>query len=331
MFDLTAYNTFGLHVYSKDGLIVRCVEDLSKIRDDKFIILGKGSDVLLTDDYDGTVLIDEIKDLEISEEQDSFLVKAGGGIVLDDLIAKLVSQNIGGLENLSAIPGTVGAAPVQNIGAYGVEIGNFIESVEFVDLLSLRKGCFNREQCDFGYRSSYFKKNPQQKLFITSVNMRFSKGFNPCLTYKGLQDEDLLTYADIRNRVIALRRKKLPDPKVVGNAGSFFKNPIVEQAVLDKLKNEYADLPVYAAEDGKFKLAAGWLIDKSNCRGITHGNAGTWEHQALVLVNRGEARPHEIVALAKYIQAEVKTKFDIFLEPEVRVFGKDGELKWSQL
>lgn len=331
MFDLTAYNTFGLHVYAKDGLIVRCTEDLLKIKDDRFIILGKGSDILLTDDYDGTVLIDEIRDLVITDEGDSYYVKAGGGIVLDELIAKLISQNIGGLENLSAIPGTVGAAPVQNIGAYGVEIGQFIESVEYFDLLSLRKGCFSRDQCEFGYRTSYFKKHPDQRLFITCVNMRFPKGFNPCLTYKGLQGEDLKNYVDIRNRVMTLRYKKLPDPKIVGNAGSFFKNPIVDKNVLEELRGKYCDLPVYAAENGKFKIAAGWLIDKSDCRGITHGNAGTWENQALVLVNRGGARPHEIVALAKYIQAEVKTKFDIFLEPEVRIFGRNGELKWSQL
>ena len=331
MFDLCPYNTFGLHVQAKEGFLVKSIEDLKYIDADNCIIIGRGSDVLFTDDYEGIALINDIRDFEIIKDGDDFIVKAGGGLVLDDLILELLKSGICGLENLSAIPGTVGAAPVQNIGAYGVEIGSLIESVECYDLYKHSIEVFTAAQCNFGYRTSYFKQNPQRKLFITKVIFRLHSIFKPILAYHGLNDMNLTDALAVRERVMALRFEKLPDPKIIGNAGSFFKNPIVSLNFAKKLKENYPNMPVYQIDANTCKLAAGWLIDNSCCRGLTHGNVGTWKKQALVIVNYGFARPHEIVSLAKYIQCEVASKFGIDLEPEVRVYGRNGEICWESL
>ncbi len=331
MFDLSPYNTFGLKVAAKEGRIIRKGSDLNNIDPAHSIILGRGSDVLLTADYDGMVLVNEIKSLRIIPDGDSFLVCAGGGNILDELIGRLVNAGLNGLENLSAIPGTVGAAPIQNVGAYGVEIGDFIEEVHARDLISGKELVFTREQCEFGYRTSYFKTHKERPLFITEVVFRLDRDFAPHLEYKGLADKEFQDALAVRSCVIELRRGKLPDPAVVGNAGSFFKNPVVDEKLVNLLRAEHPNMPVFTSDDGRYKLAAGWLIEKSGCRGITHGNAGTWEHQALVIVNRGHAKPHEIVALAKYIQAEVANTFGVSLEPEVRVFGRRGEITWDQV
>ncbi|MGN0895058.1 MAG: UDP-N-acetylmuramate dehydrogenase [Succinivibrio sp.] len=331
MFDLSPYNTFGLHVQAKDGIVVSSVADLKRIHTDKIIILGRGSDVLFTDDYTGTVLINQIKSLSVKQEGDKVIVKAGAGLELDQLIESLLEKGIYGLENLSAIPGTVGAAPIQNVGAYGVEIGDLIKEVVVYDLQRHIQETFSAQMCQFGYRSSYFKTNRSRPLVITQVIFELSKTFKPRLTYKGLSEGHFENALMLRDRIVSLRRAKLPDPKIVGNAGSFFKNPFVDTATIENLKREYDRIPVFEAEQGLYKLAAGWLIEKSGCRGITHGNVGTWENQALVIVNRGNAKPHEIVALAKYIKAEVYNKFGIELEPEVRAYDSQGEVSWDSL
>lgn len=331
MFDLCPYNTFGLHVQATKGRLISCIDDLKTADADHCIIIGRGSDVLFTDDYEGTALINDIRDLNITQDGDEYIVEAGGGLVLDDLILDLLKTGICGLENLSAIPGTVGAAPVQNIGAYGVEIGSLIEKVECYDL---RRHCvesFSAADCQFGYRTSYFKTHPERKLFITKVVFRLHSIFKPVLTYKGLNGVNLEDALEVRERVIALRREKLPDPNDIGNAGCFFKNPIVTTEFAEKLAQSYEQMPVYQAADNMCKLAAGWLIDRSGCRGLCHGNVGTWNNQALVIVNYGNARPHEIVSLAKYIQSEVAMKFGVDLEPEVRIFGRQGEITWEKL
>ncbi|MGN1281845.1 MAG: UDP-N-acetylmuramate dehydrogenase [Succinivibrio sp.] len=331
MFDLSSYNTFGLHVQAKEGIVVSSVADLKRIQSDRVIILGRGSDVLFTDDYSGTVLINQIKSLSVEHEGDKVIVKAGAGLELDQLIESLIEKGIYGLENLSAIPGTVGAAPIQNVGAYGVEIGDLIKEVSVYDLQRHIQETFTRQMCQFGYRSSYFKTNRSRPLVITQVVFELSEQFSPKLTYRGLSEEKFDSALSLRNKIVSMRRAKLPDPNVVGNAGSFFKNPFVNQDVIEKLKAKYDRIPVFEAEDGMYKLAAGWLIEKAGCRGITHGNVGTWEHQALVIVNRGNAKPHEIVALAKYIKAEVLNKFGIELEPEVRAYDSLGEVSWDSL
>lgn len=331
MFDLKNYNTFNLTVYAKEGREISSVDDLYTPVSEPFIILGGGSDVLFTEDFNGTVLINKITGLDIKSEPDCFKVRAGGGLILDDLIATLLKQGISGLENLSLIPGTVGAAPIQNVGAYGVEIGSLIESVEAVDLKSLRKFNLSAQECCFDYRYSIFKESSHQSFFITHVNFKLPKTFEPILSYAGLQSYEFKDAKAVRERVIALRNEKLPNPKHVGNAGCFFKNPYVDSTKLKDLQKEFGSMPFYPAQDGKYKLAAGWLIDKANCRGIKHGQVGTWGQQALVIVNLGNAKPHEIVALAKYISAEVKSKFAIDLVPEVRLYGKHGEKAWEQI
>lgn len=331
MFDLEKHNTFKMKVKAKNGLFINTAEDLNKVDTDKYLILGSGSDVLFVDDYEGTVLINAIKSLEIKHEGNFYKVRAGGGILLDSLISELVDKGAYGLENLSAVPGTVGAAPVQNVGAYGVEVGDYIESVEFFDLRTKETGKLLKKDCLFTYRHSIFKEDIAKSWFITYVNFSLPDTFTPNFTYKGIEAEGLFSAKAVRDKIIALRSAKLPDPKFVGNAGSFFKNPIVNKETVDAIKAQYQDAPVYPFENGLYKLAAGWLIDKAGCRGITKDNAGTWEHQALVLVNRGGAKPSEIIALGKYICAKVKEKFAVDLYPEVRLIGKDGEVFWQDL
>ena len=331
MFDLGPYNTFGLNVHSQNGIIVNDVSELKKIHADRLIILGQGSDVLFTDDFDGTVLINRIKSLSVEKDQDAYIVKAGAGLILDELIEALLERDIYGLENLSSVPGTVGATPIQNVGAYGVEIGELITEVVAYDMQRHIQEVFTNEMCEFGYRTSYFKKHKERKLVITQVVFRLSSIFKPKLVYKGLLGKEIADAKSLRKTIIELRSKKLPDPKLVGNAGSFFKNPIVSKEVANKLKTLYEDIPLYPSDENTCKLAAGWLIEKAGCRGITHGNVGTWENQSLVIVNRGDAKPYEVVALAKYIMAEVYNKFDIKLEPEVRTFNAKGEISWDKL
>ncbi len=331
MFDLSPYNSFGLHVHAKKGIIISSITDLKRVHEDELIILGKGSDVLFTDDYYGTVLINQIKSLSVEQDGDEFIVRAGAGLSLDSLIESLIEKGIYGLENLSAVPGTVGASPIQNVGAYGVEVGDFISEVVVYDLQRHIQEVFTREMCEFGYRTSYFKEHRERKLVITEVVFRLSGEFKPNLTYRGLQGKEFTSAKEIREEVINLRKQKLPEPKKVGNAGCFFQNPFVSSEKSANLKEKYPDMPVFETHEGKLKLAAGWLIDRAGCRGITHGNVGTWEHQALVIVNRGDAKPHELVALAKYIVAEVEDKFGVTLYPEVRIYGKKGEISWDSL
>lgn len=394
MFDLTAYNTFNLTVFCKEARTISTIDDLVRPVSAPFIVIGSGSDVLFTEDFDGTVLINRIYGItvetvfksgrtqkvvlkpESSDKQDEpleqstlasssqdtqaeacpqtqaahqpqdqapdeaqdeadaieyYKVRIGGGEILDETIELLLEQGISGLENLSLIPGTVGAAPIQNIGAYGVEIGDVIESVEAFDFAQGCKVVLSKEECQFGYRTSYFKQHKERSLFITHVNLKLRSGFTPIQNYAGLQSFEFKDALSVRNRVIALRNLKLPNPRYVGNAGSFFKNPYVSAQVLDKLRLQYDNVPAYAQADGSFKLAAGWLIDKAGCRGIRHGHAGTWGNQALVIVNLGKAKPHEIVAMAKYVSAEVKSKFGLDLIPEVRLYGRHGEKEWDQI
>lgn len=396
MFDLTAYNTFNLTVFCKEGRTIHSVEDLQQSVEEPFVILGGGSDVLFTEDFDGTVLINKILgvhltcvyqsgktteyvlksaessvpsafdgksdrssqsatsnnsntsnesvtseyycarvqkvDLTSAEDQIAcYKVRIGGGESLDGCVELLLNHGINGLENLSLIPGSVGAAPIQNIGAYGVEIGDVIESVEAYDFDLGQVVTFSKNECCFGYRTSYFKQHKERRLFITHVTLCLQPGFFPKQSYAGLQSMEFKDAHAVRNRVIALRNLKLPNPRYVGNAGSFFKNPSVAPEFLFKLQQQYETVPAFAQEDGSFKLAAGWLIDKAGCRGIRHGQAGTWGGQALVIVNLGQAKPHEIVAMAKYVSAEVKSKFGLDLCPEVRLYGRHGEKEWDQI
>lgn len=340
MFDLSTYNTFNLTVYAREGRVISSVSDLADIgpllaapQALPYIILGGGSDVLFTEDFAGTVFVNRIDGIEVTgpDAAGDYHVRVGGGVPLDDLIAQMIAAGIFGLENLSLIPGTVGASPIQNVGAYGVEIGDFIERIEAVDVLTGEHCEFRPEDCKFNYRYSIFKEREYQSFFITHVTLKLSRHFVPHQNYAGLQSYEFKDARSVRNQVIALRREKLPDPRYVGNAGSFFKNPYVSADIVADLQERYEHVPVYPLPDGRFKLAAGWLIDKANCRGLKHGQVGTWGKQALVIVNLGGAKPHEVVAMAKYVCAEVKSKFAIDLVPEVRLYGQHGEKTWEQI
>lgn len=332
MFSLLPFNTFGLDVKAAGGLLVHDPAQLTAVQvGEPHLILGRGSDVLFIDDFDGLALISNIRGIEIRERDHCYEVSAGAGEILDDFIAYLLDHGITGLENLSGIPGTVGAAPIQNVGAYGVEIGDFIESVEVCDLQSHQLLRLSHKECRFAYRDSLFKQRDLH-FFVLRVHFKFADHFIPRLTYQGLREQELKDAKAVRAAVLALRARKLPDPRFVGNAGSFFKNPLVPAARVEELRSAYPNMPVFTTADpGLFKLAAGWLIDRADCRGITHGHAGTWEHQALVLVNRGQARPHEILSLAQYVAAEVGSHFGIELTPEVRLYGRQGEVQWKDL
>ena len=404
MFDLSSYNTFNLTVYAQAGRVINDLSDLQTPITDPYIILGGGSDVLFTEDFAGTVLINRLQGINISKvsasladeagdtskesrdgaiaklraqaladatsvasaasdasgasaasraacaastaskastlsagasigdaADDYYLVRVGSGVMLDELISYLLNQGISGLENLSLIPGTVGAAPIQNVGAYGVEIGDVLVALEACDLRTGKIRRFARSECHFNYRYSIFKEPEYRHYFITEVTLALPCHFTPKQSYAGLQSNDFKDANAVRNRVIALRNDKLPNHKYVGNAGSFFKNPYIDAAMASALQAEYGQVPLYPVSDEVYKVAAGWLIDKANCRGIKHGQVGTWGKQALVIVNLGGAKPHEIVALAKYICAEVKSKFSIDLVPEVRLYGKHGEQAWDQI
>lgn len=327
MFNLKAYNTFGIDINSKQAIFINNIDNLQSIGSfEDTIILGSGSDVLFTSDYNGTVLINKIISLNIHKEDDFYHVKAGGGLCLDNLINSLLQLKITGLENLSGIPGTVGACPIQNVGAYGVEIGDYIQSVECFNLKTRQCEILKHEQCKFSYRNSIFKEQ-KNTYFITHVNFKFHEDFEPRLVYGNLKELQINDALELREKILNIRNEKIPDPKVYGNAGSFFENPIVSKVQVDKIREKYPDIPVFTYENNLYKLPAGYLIEKVNCKGITLGKAATWHKQSLILINQNKATGDDIIKLACHIIKSVKQEFDIILKPEVRIFGANGEIE----
>ena len=332
-FNLKSYNTFGLDVEAAYGYVIRDFAmfgmALKKIKDTglPFIVLGEGSDVLFTENFNGVVLVNRLLGYEFAEDADNHFVKLQAGENFDQAIRTCISRGIFGLENLALIPGTAGAAPVQNIGAYGSSFSDFCRYVEVLDLENNKLTRIKAEDCEFGYRSSIFKK-PENigRYIITAVELRIPKKWKPNLNYASLTGLEGKGAMDIYEHVVNVRKSKLPDPKVIGNAGSFFKNPVVDKAFYEKLEAEYDSVPGYFTEgEGRVKLAAGWLIEKAGCRGLKLGNAGTYDRQSLIVVNHGGATPAEVMNAARHVRAEVKNKFGIELVPEVRIFGRDGE------
>ena len=257
----------------------------------------------------------------VSEDEATVSLRVGAGEVWDEVVAYAVSKGWGGIENLSLIPGEVGAAAVQNIGAYGVEIKDVIESVEAWNRLTFEKHVFTAEECGYGYRSSRFKDPHQDPHFITYVTLRLEKFpvFN--IEYGALKQrlsDKALTLENVRETVISIRKEKLPDTESLGNAGSFFMNPLITDEHFERIRKEYPDVPSYPAEKGKVKVPAGWLIEKCGFKGQRHGNVGVYEKQALVLVNFGGATGDEIALFAESIRAAVKERFGIELMPEVK-------------
>lgn len=329
---LKNYNTFGINacahyfcrVTTRDEIIHIIKEELQYY--DKFFILGGGSNILLTNDYDGLVIKNDIVGIErIHEEEAYILIKSYSGTQWHDLVMYCVEQNYGGIENLSLIPGTVGAAPMQNIGAYGVELKDVFVSLEAIDLDTAETFIFHKEECEFAYRNSIFKMNAKNKYFIYSVTIKLNK--QPVINssygdiQKILHKENCTkpTIKDISNAVIEIRESKLPDPKEIGNAGSFFKNPEIENALAQKLQKAYPEMPVYNLPNGKVKIPAAWLIEQCGWKGKHVGQTGNHQYQALVIVNYGNATGNEIWQHALSVQKSVQEKFSILLEPEVNL------------
>ena len=332
-YSLKNHNTFGISAFAKYYLTVETVPDLLEFfkkeeiyNNEKRLIIGSGSNLLFINDFDGLVIHPEIVGIQvISEDNDFVEVEAGAGIDWDSFVSYCVINGWGGIENLSLIPGTVGAAPVQNIGAYGVEVQSVISDVKGLDLQTIEIKTFKRQQCNFGYRTSIFKEQFKENFMVTSVVFRLSKQPVFTLNYGALQTEvdklGLRNLQNIRQAVIAIRKSKLPDPLIVGNAGSFFKNPVVSECTASKLKGEYPEIPVYPSEPGKVKIAAGCLIEKAGWKGKSVGNCAVHDQQALVIVNKGGATGKEISELSEMIVEDVYRKFSIQLEREVQVVG----------
>lgn len=298
------------------------------------LILGGGSNVLFCDDFSGLIIRVELLGVVVTESEASYQLQVGAGENWHDLVTNCIEKGIDGLENLALIPGVVGAAPVQNIGAYGCEFKDFCESVEYIDLNSGEVHLLTAEQCQFAYRDSLFKTAAFKNALITQVIMTLSKQWKPQSRYGGLsnlKETDQITAKEIYQSVCKIRSEKLPDPNILGNAGSFFKNPVVNKAVTDKLLSQYPEMPHYPQPNGGIKLAAGWLIDQANLKGRQVGGAAVHQLQALVLVNQGNATSTDIINLAELVRSTVKQKFDVELEHEVRFIGALGETNLSEV
>jgi UDP-N-acetylmuramate dehydrogenase len=327
---LKPYNTFGLDYKASTFIVLNSEEELYSLIKERGIqknscfIMGGGSNLLITKDYKGTIIHPVIEGIRVEEKNDQYVVISSGcGIKWDELVKWCVNYGYSGLENLSLIPGSVGASPVQNIGAYGIEVKDIIEKVQTVNLVNGSIVEFTNNDCRFGYRNSIFKDELKGKYMVTRVYFRLSVSplFNT--KYGALNDEALrlggLDLKNIRQAVINIRQSKLPDPAVIGNAGSFFKNPVVENSIAENLKSRHSDIPVYPDSSGRKKLAAGWLIEQSGWKGKRIGDAGVHDKQALVIVNYGNATGQEILDLSEKVKQSVLDKFGITLEREVEV------------
>jgi UDP-N-acetylmuramate dehydrogenase len=327
---LKNYNTFRLDYKAECLIKIESEEDaltlFTKQKSFKkpFLILGNGSNILFTRDYKGTILRPELGGIKV-EEQDhkNVIISAGAGVNWDYLVEWTVNEGFGGLENLSLIPGMVGATPVQNIGAYGVEVKDTIEKIKAICIKDGSVKQFSNKECHFGYRDSVFKNELKGKYLITRVYYRLT--INPLINtdYGSLNNEveklGKRSLRNVRQAVINIRRSKLPDPEAIGNAGSFFKNPVVDSSVAEALKKKYPQMPFYPDLSGNIKLSAGWLIDQCGWKGKRIGDAGVHDKQALVLVNLGKATGKELYELSEAIKQSVLEKFGVKLDREVEV------------
>lgn len=333
--DLTALNTFGITARCRRFIEFETVEELRDVlsalteADRPLLILGGGSNMLFTKDYDGTVLHSAIRGIDVggTAADGSVTVRAGSGETWDELVAKCVADGLYGAENLSLIPGEVGATAVQNIGAYGVEAKDIIYKVEAVDTETCRMVEFSAEECRYAYRQSRFKQDWKGRYVITHVTYRLNRTFVPHLDYGNIRAElerSGITVPDakqLRETIINVRNSKLPDPKVEGNAGSFFMNPVVKREKYEEIAARYdaGRVPHYTVDDGHEKIPAGWMIEQCGWKGRSLGRAGVHSRQALVLVNRGGATGGDVLALCEAVRRDVKAEFGIDIYPEVNI------------
>ena len=328
-YSLLSHNTFGIDAKCRRFVEFSSVSELLQIigrltkADEPLLLLGGGSNLLLTADFDGTVLHSAIKGVELmGVEEDDVLVRVGSGETWDDFVALCVERGWYGAENLSLIPGEVGASAIQNIGAYGVEAKDLIERVEAVEIATGHRVTIEREECEYGYRQSRFKQDWKNCFVVTHVIYRLSTKFTPHLDYGNLRNvlmTESPTAKDVRQAIIDIRRAKLPDPKELGNGGSFFMNPIVSIEKYHALSEQYPQMPHYDVDEAHVKIPAGWMIEQCGWKGKSLGKAGVHDKQALVLVNLGGATGQEIVTLCETIRQDVFDKFGIDIRPEVNV------------
>lgn len=325
---LLTYNTFGIDVcadYLIKYLSVKDLQDILKLamlQSKPILPIGSGSNLLFLSDFKGVVLHAEIKNIDIIKENtDNVFIEVGAGVIWDDFVAYAVKMGWGGIENLSLIPGQIGASAVQNIGAYGVEVQEVIEQINAVSIENGMFKTFSNAHAKFGYRQSIFKKELKNKYIITSVVFKLFKKPVFKLDYQHLEQEVLkngeVNLQNIRNTIISIRESKLPDPKITGNAGSFFMNPVIEKSKYLKIKQQYETIPQYPISENLVKVPAAWLIEQSGWKGKQIGNAAVHGKQALVLINKGGATGNEVKNLAQMIQKSVFEKFGIELNPEV--------------
>ena len=329
-FSLKNYNSFGINVYAKQFIAVQSVAELSdvliKFKDVKKFILGGGSNMLLTQNIDALVILIDVKGKIINKQNDDFVwITCNAGENWHEFVLWTIHQNFGGLENLSLIPGNVGATPIQNIGAYGTEIKDTLTSCEAINIENQEIQTFLNNDCKFGYRESIFKNEQKNKYIITSVTFKLTKKNHKLNTSYGdilneipssIADPNLI---DISNAVIAIRKSKLPDPKELGNSGSFFKNPILLKSDFAPIQKKFPEMRFFEVSDTEVKIPAGWLIEHARLKGKRFGNAGIHERQALVLVNYGGASGQEILEVSKIVQQTVFKKFGVAIETEVNI------------
>lgn len=329
LFNLNQINSFAVSAICPTIFYPESINDLKalyKETREAFYILGEGTNTLFVDEKAPVIIKPAFKGIEFSESAEHFIVDVAASENWHELVGLCLTKGVYGLENLALIPGSVGAAPVQNIGAYGVEFSQYCEEVHWFEFSTQKSHKLSHQACEFGYRNSVFKGRLKDLGVITHIRLKLPKKWQPVLSYQGLDDlEGVSSAQEIMAKVITLRESKLPDPKELPNAGSFFKNPEIDQKTYLKLLQTYPNMPAYILNEMKVKLAAGWLIEQCNLKGFKRGEVGVHTQQALVLVNYASHKGEEIVELAAYIQSTVFKKFAIVLEPEVRAVYTEGE------
>jgi len=328
-YSLKNYNSFRVNHKANFFLKIENNKSLinflsdKKFKNEKKLIIGGGSNILFTKDYEGVILYSCIKGIHILEENDNHIkLKVGSGENWDDFVKFCVSKNWYGIENLSLIPGSVGAVPIQNIGAYGVEVKDYIYDVNGIDLNNNTKKTYSNKSCDFEYRDSIFKRELKNNFFVTEVTFILNKNKKFTLDYSELKNinSQNLTIQNVRDKIIEIRNSKLPDPKLLANAGSFFKNPVINIKIAKKIKEKYNDFKYYQINESMVKISAAWLIEKSGWKGHKEKNIGVYNKHALVLVNYSSENGKDIKILSKKIKENVLEKFNVTLEKEVNVF-----------
>lgn len=327
---LKSLNSFALNANAQEIVTLSNLAELEQFAQQlpkQFYILGGGSNSLFINDYQGTVVCPDFKGINVANTEDAYLLEVASGENWHDLVHYCLANNMPGLENLALIPGNCGAAPIQNIGAYGIEFANVCDYVKWFDFATGKVEILSKGECDFDYRNSIFKGSLKNKGIVIAVGIKLNKQWQPLLNYAGLNElGSSPTPKQVFEQVVAIRQAKLPDPKHLPNAGSFFKNPVISQELFENIKLQYPKLISYPLTNGDVKLAAGWLIQECDLKGKTIGGAAVHKLQALVLVNIDNASGSDVVALAKFVQRTVFKKFGVNLEPEVRIIASSGEI-----